>query len=163
MQKPDDLNTLTLGLGRAWSSSDAALHWLGIEMTNGEVSHHERGQRGFIGPFPPYIHSPTVQGLTSHGQVLGSLATYRGAAATVTYQRYQPNGRQGIQLRRELMADPSPTEGPQVALSGVVSVTRFLGNREWAAEAGPTYLTRASSTNPEGAFGLHLSLRWRGF
>jgi len=163
LQKPDDLNTLTLGLGRAWGAVDSSLHWLGIEMTNGEVSHHERGQRGFSGPFPPYIHSPTVQGLTSHGQVLGSLATYNGAAAAITYQRYTATGKVGFQLRREVIADPTTTIGPQIALSSVLSLTRFLGAREWSAEFGPSYLTRTGPTDPTGAMGLHLSVRWRGY
>ena len=163
LQKPDDLNTVTLGLGRAWSAADATLQWLGVEMTNGEVSHHERGQRGFSAPFPPYIHSPTVQGLTSHGQVLGSLATYRGAAAAITYQHYTATGKLGVQLRREVIADPSTTVGSQVALSGVLSLTRFLGAREWGAEFEPSYLTRKGPTDAAGAVGLHLSLRWRGY
>lgn len=163
LQKPDDLNTLTLGVGRAWEGADQTLQWLGVELTNGELSHQERGQRGFSGPFPPYIHSPTVQGLTSNGQLLGSLATYRGAGAAITYRRYARPGSVGLHLRREMMTDPSPTVGPQVALMSLLSVTRFVGGREWAAEMGPTYLTRVGPTDPSGAFGLHLSLRWRGF
>lgn len=163
LQKPDDLNTLTLGLGRAWGTTDGTLHWLGFEMTNGELSHHERGQRGFSGPFPPYIHSPTVQGLTSNGQVLGSLATYRGAGAAVTYTRYTAQGKLGLQLRRELMTDPTPTIAPQVALSSVFSLTRFLKGRELGADFGPSYLTRSAPTEMGGALGFHLSVRWRGF
>ena len=163
LQKPDDLNTLTLGLGRAWGTNDGTLQWLGFEMTNGELSHHERGQRGFSGPLPPYIHSATVQGLTSNGQVLGSLATYRGAGAAITYQRYAALGKLGLQLRREVMTDPTPTIAPQVALSSVLFLTRFIGSREFGAEFGPNYLTRKTPTEGGGALGYHLSVRWRGF
>jgi hypothetical protein len=162
-QKPDDLNTVTLGLGRSWGTANQSLHWLALEMTNGEVSHHERGDRGFSRAIPPYYHMFTLQGLTSHGQVLGSLATYRGAAASLTYQRYTPIGRFGVQLRRELTADPSGSMGPQVALSSMFSLTRFVGAREWATDFGPSYQTTSGPADPRGGgMGYHLSLRWRG-
>jgi hypothetical protein len=64
LQKIDDLNTYTIGLGRVWGHREA-LHRLGVESTSGEVSHQERGQRGFVTPIPPYTHTPTYQGLTS--------------------------------------------------------------------------------------------------
>ncbi|MEK0431048.1 MAG: hypothetical protein RL139_852 [Gemmatimonadota bacterium] len=164
LQKPDDLNTVTIGLGRAWGDSPDALHWLGVELTNGEVAHQERGQRGFVTPFPPYTHSPTVQGLTSRGQLLGSLATFRGSAAIATYERYTPRGRARFQVRRELLLNALPTQTtPQVALTGSAAVTRFIGQREWSVELSPTYLSGAAEDPTGGAFGLSVSLRWRGF
>lgn len=164
VQKIDDLNTVTLGVGRAWSAPGGRLHWLGLELTNGEVAHQERGQRGFVAAFPPYTHTPTVQGLTSHGQVLGSLATFLGSAASLSYQRYGADGRIGLHLRRALQLDGTTSIPPQVALSAMLSVLRFSGRREWLAEVGPTYLTRGSRAVGGGDGGaISATLRWRGF
>jgi len=164
VQKPDDMNSLSLGMGRAWAAADASLMWFGVELTNGEVSHQERGQRGFVSPLPPYIHlNGTPQGLSVNGQLLGSLATFRGAGAAITYQRYSVKGMLGLQLRREVIADPTSSGGPQVSLASVLSLSRFAGAREWTAELGPSYFTRKGPGDSRGALGTHLSVRWRGF
>ena len=164
LQKIDDLNTYTIGIGRAWIRREA-LHRLGVESTNGEVSHQERGQRGFVTPFPPYTHAPTFQGLTSNGQFLGSGATYRGSGSTIRYSRQSPAHDLQVRLTRERLLDAIPSDISAEIVTSALGASvhwTWLGHRvERAVSFGYTHvLPSAAPTQPQPA-GWQVGVRLR--
>lgn len=106
--KPDDLGNLLVGFQRAWGTRADRVRVLRGELVNAELSHHERGDRGFTRPIPPYYHSGVRQGHTLNGQFLGSSMAYGGAGWNLALDRYARAGRTTWSLERRLVRDYLP-------------------------------------------------------
>jgi hypothetical protein len=105
VEKPDDLMTFTLGFQRVLAASSTGMRVLRGEIVNGELAHHERNERGFVMPLPPYYHTAVTQGHTADGRFLGSAEAYGGAAWRLGMDRYTAAGRRSITVERALRMD----------------------------------------------------------
>ncbi|MEN9792409.1 MAG: hypothetical protein RL330_487, partial [Actinomycetota bacterium] len=168
VQKPDDLTALVLGFARSWRPDASRLAVLRVELVNGDLSHHERGQRGLSEPIPPYIHlNGTPQGLTSRGQILGSPVAYSGSGLTAEFTLYTPRGRHTVGLDRVLELDWSRAVGttatPQVKHALKFERLTFRGASDLTITIAPTYTLNARLESGRDVLGLHAQLRWRGW
>jgi len=168
LQKPDDLAALVLGIAKAWAPDATRLRTLRAELVNGELSHHERLQRGFRVPIPPYTHSKTRQGLTSVGQLLGAPAAYGGAGWTVEWSEASPQGRTAVALERLLQLDWQPIGGnarhPQVTYAlRLDRLQRRAGAGDLLFSLTPTYTLNAELVSGRDLFGVSALLRWRAW
>ena len=167
IQKPDDLAALVLGFARSWSPDGERLRTLRAEVVNGELSHHERLQRGLDEPIPPYLHFRTLQGLTSRGQLLGAPAAYAGAGWTIEWSEHSAEGRRAVVVDRLLRLDWLPASGntarPEVTYAVRLERLRFRGGADLTWAVGPTYTLNEGLVPGRDALGLHAQLRWRGW
>lgn len=168
--KPDDVSILLLGVSRARRRSDGTLDLFRIELTNGELSHNERGQRGFTRPFWAYGHERTVQGLTSRGQMLGSPIAAGGAGGTIAWESYSPSGRRSISLERQLRLDWLPTLGATGGSANAETLygvryerLRFAGSRDWSLVVAPSRVLNRNLIRGNDLWNLELGGRWRGW
>lgn len=168
--KPDDVAILLLGLSRARRRPDGTIDVFRLELTNGELSHNERGQRGFTRPFWAYGHERTVQGLTSRGQILGSPVAAGGAGGTIAWESYSSAGRTSISIERQLRLDWLPALGatggsPNAeTLYGVrYERLRFAGTRDWSLVVAPSRILNRNLIRGNDLWNLELGGRWRGW
>lgn len=167
--EPDDLVHYTVGVARARRDADG-LSVLRAELVNGEVSHFERQGRGLDRPIAPYTHSPTTQGLTNRGQLLGSAAAFAGAGGTLAWDRYSERGRRTYSIERLVLRDWLPALGstggvPEAEVSYRLAAEelRFRGNRDWSLQVATRYTLNANLEQGRDVFGLELQFRWRGW
>jgi hypothetical protein len=167
VQKPDDLASIMLGFAKVWSPDGERLRTLRAEVVNGELSHHERLQRGFRTPIPPYTHTPTYQGLTSRGQLLGSPVAYGGAGWTIEWAERSAAGRTAVALERALRLDWLRPTGwarrPEVTYAVRIESLRFRGRRDVTIGLTPMYTLNEDLVPGRDRVGLNATLRWRGW
>lgn len=168
--KPDDVAILLLGVSRARRRADGTIDLLRLELVNGELSHNERGQRGFTRPFWTYGHERTVQGLTSRGQVIGSPVAAGGAGSTIAWESYTPQGRRSISFERQLRIDWLPALGatggsPHAeTLYGIrYERLQFAGARDWSLVVAPSRILNRNLVPGNDLWNLELGGRWRGW
>jgi hypothetical protein len=167
--EPDDLAQYTIGVSRA-QQRGSRLTAIRVELTNGEVAHHDRPSRGLQNPSPPYIHSGTNQGLTNRGQLLGSFGTYGGAAATVSWEAFDAGGRRRFSLERVLLHDwlrtgdvIGGTPAGEVRYSLRAERLQFRAGADVTLSAGVHYTINRNLVDGRDAFGLEFGARWRGW
>ena len=168
--KPDDIALLTVGISRAHLSASGSLNLFRLELTNGELSHHERGQRGIGQPYYTYGHHLTVQGLTSRGQILGSPVAAGGSGGTVAWDRYEAKGRTSVSIERQLRLDWLPALGATGGTTNAETLygfryerLRFIGNREWSFTFAPSRILNRNLERGNDLWNLELAARWRGW
>jgi hypothetical protein len=167
--KPDDLAQFTLGVARSTLRVDGSMRVFRVELVNGELSAAERGQRRLNSPIPSYTHSGTNQGLTSHGQVLGSPVAYGGSGSSIAWERYDTSGRSSIQLERQLRLDWLPTLGTAgtrnaETLYGIrYERTRFAGGRDWTFIIAPSRILNRNLVVGRDLWNLEIGSRVRGW
>ena len=142
--KPDDLSSFMVGLQRVLHASPLRRRVFRLEIVNGELSHQERGQRGFAQPLPPYVHAEVLQGHTHRGLLLGSPEAYGGAGLRVSHDDYTERGRLTVALERALRFDwlpgqPAPSTGvhPDVLYAVRIELLRFAGRRDYTLTLVP--------------------------
>jgi len=170
MLTPDDLAGITLGFSHAKKRADGSLRVLRGEMVNADVSHHERLGRTLVRPIPIYWHTRTQQGLTSRGQLLGSIGAYGGAASNVSWERYHVSGRDLIGLERVLSRDWSaamPANGgvphPEVRYGLRYERVRVRPTGEFGFTVSPSVTLNHLLVEKNDAFNLNVQFRWRAF
>lgn len=167
--EPDDMAILLLGFARARRDSDGHLRLLRAELVNGETQHSERGDRRLNVPIPPFFHGLTRQGLTNRGQIIGSPVAYGGSGATLSYERYSPQGLRRLVLERQLRLDwrndlGSPGTRHAEVMWGVrVEETRFVAGREMVLTLAPSLVLNRSVEPGNDLWNLEVGLRWRGW
>ena len=167
VQKPDDLSAIVFGFTKAWAPDGVRLRTIRAEVVNGELAPHERLQRGFTVPIPPYTHAKTRQGLTSRGQLLGSPAAYGGAGWTLEWGDVTPRGRTAVALERLLQLDWQRVAGnaarPQVTYAVRVERLRFGDRSDLTLSVTPTLTLNANLMPRHDVMGLSALVRWRGW
>lgn len=168
IEKPDDLSDFTLGLQRVMRRSATSMRVFHAEFTNGELSPQERGQRGFIAPESPYIHSEVVQGHTQRGLVLGSETTFGGAGWRIGLDDYTDRGRRTIAIERALHGDylygqPPIDIHPDVLYGVRFELMRFAGARDYGITLVPAYNINRNVQRGNDQFNLHASVTVRGW
>lgn len=169
IEKPDDLAAFTLGFQRAFVSSDQTIVVVRGELVNGETSHQERGQRGFLVPYPPYVHSVELQGHTLNGLILGSAEAYGGAGWRIGVDEFSPSGRRSIGLERSLRFDWLPTlvpgapDHPDVTYGVRAEVVRFKGEREYGVTLIPAIDLNRNLVTHNDVFNLTAAITVRGW
>lgn len=167
--KPDDLAQFTLGIARSQRHANGGMSVVRAELVNGELSAAERGQRGLVLPIPPYTHGLTRQGLTSHGQILGSPVAYGGSGGTVTWERFTPQGRSSVQLERQLRLDwlrgvgGRGTQNAETMYGIRVERTRFIGARDWTVVVAPSRILNRNLVVGNDLWNVEVGARWRGW
>jgi hypothetical protein len=167
--KPDDLAQFTLGVARSRVHANGAMSVLRAELVNGELSAAERGQRGFVTPIPPYTHGLTRQGLTSHGQILGSPVAYGGSGGTLSWERFTTRGRSAIQLERQLRLDwlrgvgGRGTRNAETMYGIRMERTRFIGARDWTVVVAPSRILNRNLVVGNDLWNVEVGARWRGW
>jgi hypothetical protein len=168
--KPDDLSAFTVGLQRVFTASPVRRRVFRVEMVNGELSHQERGQRGFLEPLPPYIHSDVQQGHTQHGLLLGSSEAFGGAGWRVSLDDYSPRGRRTLAAERALRFDwlpgqPTPPTDvhPDVMYGIRFEELRFAGARDYTLVVVPAVDLNRDTVQGADRLNLHVSVRVRGW
>ena len=167
LQKPDDLSAIVLGFAKGWTPDGTRLRTIRAELVNGELAPHERLQRGFTTPIPPYTHAKTRQGLTSRGQLLGSPAAYGGGGWTLEWRDHTPRGRTTLAIERLLQLDWQPTAGnasrPQVTYAVRAERLRFHDGSDLTLGLTPTLTLNTNLTPFRDVLGLSALVRWRGW
>lgn len=168
--KPDDLSAFTIGLQRVLTSSPSARRVFRLEAVNGELSHQERGQRGFDEPVPPYIHSEVLQGHTNRGLLLGSPEAYGGAGWRIALDDYTERGRRSVGLERALRFDwlpgqpvPATDVHPDVLYAVRFELLRFAGARDYTLIVVPAIDLNRNLVDGANRFNLHTTARVRGW
>jgi len=168
--KPDDLALLLLGVSRARVRGNGTLDLFRVELTNGELSHHERGQRGLNPPYWSYGHHRTVQGLTSRGQILGSPVAAGGSGGTIAWDAYSPRGRSSLSFERQLRLDWLPALGATGGTRQAETLygmrferVRFAAGREWTLTLAPSRILNRNLVVGNDLWNLELGARWRGW
>ena len=168
--KPDDVALLLLGASRSRLRVDGTLDVVRAELTNGELSHNERGQRGFRRPFWAYGHEKTQQGLTSRGQILGSPVAAGGSGATLAWDRYTVAGRRSISVERQLRLDWLPAIGSTGGTRNAETLygvryerVHFAGGRDWTLTIAPSRILNRNLVVGNDLWNLELGARWRGW
>lgn len=167
--EPDDMAILLLGFARARRDADGQLRVLRAELVNGETQHSERGDRGLSRPVPPFFHGLTRQGMTNRGQMIGSPVAYGGSGATLSYERYSPQGLRRLVLERQLRLDwrndlGSPgTRHAEVMWGARIEETRFVAGRELVLMLGPSLVLNRNVQPGNDLWNLEFGLRWRGW
>lgn len=166
---PDDLMDYVLGLSQTRRSADGTMHVLRFELANGERSHIERISGRPSGPFPPYRHAGTLQGLTNRGQLLGSPAVYGGGGGTVAWDRYDARGRVSLVGERTMILDWLPGIGEdglpwsEIRYGARAELLRFRGDGEWAVGVAPSYTLNRNLEQGRDVFDIAVTLRWTGW
>lgn len=167
--EPDDLMHLSVGIARSTRVGER-MRVLRAELVNGEINHYEREGRSLVRPIPPYTHTPTSQGLTNRGQLLGSYGAYGGSAAVISWHQYSVAGSASLAAERLVRADWLPTLGvsggiPQSDVSYRLRFerARFRGQHLWSATIAPRYSLNSNLQRGADRFGLDLQLRWQGW
>lgn len=169
VEKPDDYSTFMLGFQRVFARDSLHLRVVHAEIVNGEVSHQERGARGFTQPLPPYIHVSLTQGHTVNGRLLGSAAAYGGAGWRIGYDEFTPRGRMSTWFERTLRFDWLPTRAdtmrvhPDVQYSVRWEVMRFRGPRDYTLTVIPTVNLNRNLEPYRDVFNLTAAIRARGW
>jgi len=168
--KPDDIAILLVGASRSSMRSDGTLDVVRLELTNGEVSHNERANRGFRRPFWAYGHERTVQGLTSRGQIIGSPVAAGGAGGTIAWDSYSSAGRTSVSLERQLRLDWLPAFGNTGGTTDAETMyglryerVHFVGSREWAFTVAPSRILNRNLVVGNDLWNIELGARWRGW
>lgn len=170
VEKPDDLAAFTLGFQRVFVASDRLFRVVRGEIVNSQVSHQERGARGFAEPIPPYIHTIETQGHTVDGLILGSPEAYGGAAWRIGLDEYSPAGRRSISLERSLRFDWLPTQTtdtslvhPDVIYAIRADVLRFSGAADWGITVIPAIDLNRNLVAGRDVFNVTIALTFRGW
>ena len=169
LEKPDDLSDFTLGFQHILAHSPGHLRAFHAEFTNGEVSPQERGQRGFLTPYAPYIHGEVAQGHTEYGRVLGNETTFGGAGWRIGFDDFTPAGRRTIAIERALRGDylsgglPPGDVRPDVLYGVRFEVMRFAGQRDYGFVLVPAYDLNRNVRPGNDVFNLHASITVRGW
>lgn len=101
--EPDHSRSYGLGLRKTLRVKPSQIDGLTIEIMNFQLPHLARTGRGEGGL---YIHTIMRQGHTNRGQLLGAdVAVGAGAASTIRWDRYVPQGRRSIALHRMVRQD----------------------------------------------------------
>ncbi len=168
--KPDDLSSFMVGFQRMLVASPRRHRVARFEIVNGELSHQERGQRGFAAPFPPYLHFQVLQGHTQRGLPLGSPEAYGGAGWRAALDDYTERGRVTVALERALRFDwlpGQPTTATRVrpnVLYGVrLEMLRFVGRRDYTVTLVPAIDLNRNLLPGVERFNLHAAARVRGW
>lgn len=169
IEKPDDLASFTIGLQRVISLGAGTIWVARAELVNGETSHQERNERGFVTPIPPYVHSQVTQGHTVDGRFLGSAEAYGGAAWRFGVDRYTARGRESIGLERSLRFDWLPTLAstkgvrPDVIYGLRGEILRFHGRREYGVTLMPAVDLNRNMIVGNDVFNLNAAVTVRGW
>jgi hypothetical protein len=168
--KPDDWSAFMVGFQHALLASPARRRIVRLEVVNGELSHQERGQRGFAIPLPIYFHAEVVQGHTHRGLLLGSPEAYGGAGWRIGLDDYTDRGRQTVALERALRFDwlrglPTPVEGvhPDVIYALRFERMRFAGSRDVTVIIVPAVNLNRNLDAGSTQLNLQAALRVRGW
>jgi hypothetical protein len=145
VEMPDDYVSFSLGFQHLITADSSHIRSLRAEIVNGESSHQERLERGFVIPLPPYVHSTELQGHTYNGLILGSPEAYGGSGWTFALDDYTPRGRRSLAFQRSLRLDwlSSDTSTvrpvhPDVMYSIRAEMVRFTGANQIAMTLIPT-------------------------
>jgi hypothetical protein len=168
--KPDDLSSFMLGFERVFVSTPERRRLVRFEIVNGELSHQERGQRGFLSPLPPYPHSEVRQGHTQRGLLLGSPEAYGGAGMRLGVDDYTARGRITIGVEQALRGDWLPVALPagEVVHPDVIyavrgEVLRFVGGRDYTVVLLPAIDLNRNLQDGANRLNLNVSLRVAGW
>lgn len=168
--KPDDLSSFMVGFQRVLVASASQRRLFRFEIVNGELSHQERGQRGFAAPIPPYLHSQVVQGHTQRGRLLGSPEAYGGAGWRASLDDYTDGGRTTVALERALRFDwlpgqpPGATDvHPDVLYAVRFEQLRFAGRHDYTLTLVPAIDLNRNLVPGADRLNLHASVTVRGW
>lgn len=165
IEDPEDISGFTLGLQKVFERPAARrLDVVRLEWVNARTPHSDRDIRGPSTPL--YQHSVVRQGHTHDGQLLGSPAAYGGAGLTAGWDRYTPDGRWTVELRR--MERGSFFRARQVATPNVLYSVRaervwFRNDFELLLGVEPAIELNRHLEDGSEDFNLNVSLgaRWR--
>ncbi|MGH9884282.1 MAG: hypothetical protein ACREBE_02060 [bacterium] len=169
IEKPDDLAAFAIGFQRVLDVTAGRSRVVRGELVNGEPSHQERNERGFVIPIVPYVHSGMTQGHTSNGLLLGSPEAYGGAAWRVGYDEYTPNGRTTFSLERTTRFDWLPTLAttkpvrPDVILALRAEAMRFRGQQDYTVILIPSIDLNRNLVAENDVFNLTAAVTVRGW
>jgi hypothetical protein len=168
--KPDDLSSFMVGFQRVFVASSTQRRLFRFESVNGELSHQERGQRGFAEPIPPYLHSEVRQGHTLRGLLLGSPEAFGGAGWRASLDDYTPRGRLTIALERALRFDWLPVQPsgvtdvhPDVLYALRFEMLRFAGRRDYTVTLVPAVDLNRNLEPGADRYNLYAALTVRGW
>ncbi len=170
LEKPDDLASIMLGVQYAIVTTPERIRVVRAEVVNGQLAHQERGQRGFSGSEPPYLHSEVVQGHTLRGQLLGAPDAYGGAGFRLAVEDFTAAGRSSWTFQRSLVMEDEPylPSTTQVRPADVLYSLRFermhfSGKRDYTLTIMPSYeLNRYTIANND-QFNLYIAAGVRGW
>jgi hypothetical protein len=169
IEKPDDLASFVIGLQRVIAINNQSIWVARAELVNGETSHQERNERGFVYPIPPYTHTLVTQGHTLDGLMLGSPEAYGGAAWRMGFDHFSPRGRESLALERSLRFDWLPTltstksVRPDVLYGIRGELLRFHGRREYGVTLMPSIDLNRNLVAGSDAFNLTAAVTVRGW
>jgi hypothetical protein len=170
VEQPDDYASFALGFQRLLTANAHTIRVLRGELVNGESSHQQRLERGFVIPIPPYIHFGVHQGHTSDGRILGSPEAYGGAAWRIGVDEYTPTGRRSLSIERQLRLDWLPTLAagsgqvhPDVLYGIRAELLRFRGARDLGLTLLPAIDLNRNLESHHDVFSLTVALSARGW
>lgn len=170
VEYPDDLASFAFGFQHVFHGDSTRMRVLRGEIVNGESSHGQRLERGFVIPEPPYIHTDDVlQGHTLGGMILGSPEAYGGAGWRVGVDDFTPAGRRSIGLERSLRFDWLPGLASSVGVAPDViyavrfEMVRFAGKRDVVVTVIPAFDLNRNLVNGHTVFNLAVALSARGW
>jgi hypothetical protein len=105
VQEPDHQRAYSLGLAKTFSRQSSQFNVLRIELINFQLPPLATTGRG---EGSIYVHSPTRQGHTNRGQLLGAdVGVGAAAGSTVRWDHYSSGGRWGLFWRRDVRQETS--------------------------------------------------------
>ncbi len=170
LAKPDDLASYMFGVQYAVVRTSSKFQIFRGELVNSQLSHQERGQRGFVSSEPPYLHAGVAQGHTLRGQLLGAPDAYGGAGFRLAVEDFTAAGRSSWTFQRSLVMEDEPylPSTTQVRPADVLYSLRFermhfSGKRDYTLTIMPSYeLNRYTIANND-QFNLYIAAGVRGW
>jgi hypothetical protein len=121
VQEPDHQRAYSLGLAKTFGQRSSPINVLRIEMINFQLPPLATTGRG---EGSIYIHSPTRQGHTNRGQLLGAdVGVGAAAGSTVRWDHYSSGGRWAFFWRRDVRQE---TSDPTLKLPSTPQISDVL-------------------------------------
>lgn len=161
-EEPDHESAYTIGLRRAWRSSESGVSAVTIESMNGRITHLMRVR----GESPMYIHSIVSEGHTYLGQPLGSIAAFGGAGTYVAFDHVERDVATSVEaeLRQTVQNREGGTYSGQLAarIGGRFARIRTMGRSTrgwWVGVDSPIGLERGFNVSLGAILGLSVDSR----
>ncbi|MGZ3333225.1 MAG: capsule assembly Wzi family protein [Gemmatimonadaceae bacterium] len=121
VQEPDHQRAYSLGLGKTFSKQSSQFNVLRIELINFQLPSLATTGRG---EGSIYVHSPTRQGHTNRGQLLGAdVGVGAAAGSTIRWDHYSSGGRWAVFWRRDVRQE---TSDPTLKFPSVPQISDVL-------------------------------------